>query len=201
MDPRQSRTRAPLYLAGWLLLCAAGMAGAEDPVRAAGASRPEQLHPVFHIVKSDSRNEVHYAGALGHDCRFAADPVRVFWLRRADPQRPPRPLNWTEETFAYGVRLLQAEPGRVSFAIAADDTRTVELEALRSAEGCHLRARLRILGDWAEPLYAYVTIIDSSLPWPTVAHVDLHGRRVDGRPLCERLRELRAPGAPCSPAR
>jgi len=70
-----------------------------------------ELIPLFHIAKSDSRNEVHYAASLGPDCRFAADPVRVFWLRRADPGRPPRPLDWTEETFAYGVRLLQADPG------------------------------------------------------------------------------------------
>lgn len=176
----------------WLWILALG---------AAGAPGAEELVPLFHIAKSDSRNEVHYAGALGRDCRFAAEPVRVFWLRRADPQRPPRPLDWTEERFAYGVRLLQAEPGRVSFAIAADDTRPVLLEAFRAGEACRLRARMRILGDWAEPTHAYITIVESSLPWPKVEHVDLHGRREDGRPLCERLRELRAPGAPCGPAR
>jgi len=173
----------------WILgLYAAHAAGAE-PI------------PFFHIAKSDSRNEVHYAAALGDDCRFAADPVRVFWLRRGDPQRGPRPLDWTEETFAYGVRLLQAEPERISFALAADDTRPVTLEAYRAAGGCRLRARLRILGDWAEPLRAYITIVESNLPWPKVTHIDLQGRREDGTPLCERLHALRTPGAPCGAAR
>ena len=73
-----------------LLLCAAGDTGAADPAGPDARAGDALLYSLFHIVKSDSYNEVHYAGALGHDCRFAADPVRVFWLRRTEPQRPPR---------------------------------------------------------------------------------------------------------------
>jgi Domain of unknown function (DUF4833) len=201
MESRQSRSCARLRLLGALSLCAAGMACADEPIRAGGAPRADLLYPVFHIAKSDSYNEVHYAGALGPDCRFAAEPVRVFWLRRTEPQRAPKPLDWMEETFVYGVRLLQVDVGRVTFAIAADQTRPVLLEAIRATDGCHLRARLRILGDWAEPSRAYVTMIDSDLPLPKVSNIELHGRREDGRPLCERLTELRTPGAPCGPVR
>jgi hypothetical protein len=177
------------------------MACADDAFPPGGAPRADLLYPLFHIDKNDSYNEVHYAAALGPDCRFAAEPVRVFWLRRTEPQRAPKPLTWLEETFVYGVRLLQVGAERVTFALAADDTRSVLLEAFRSAGGCRLKSRLRILGDWAEPSRAYVTIVDSTLPMPKISNIELHGRGEDGRPLCERLTALRAPGAPCNAMR
>jgi hypothetical protein len=201
MEPvrRRARVNFPLIVALWLY--AAGVACADEPARTGGGPRAEQLYPLFHIAKSNSYNEVHYAGVLNPDCRFAADPVRVFWRRRIDLQRGTWPLDWTEENFAYGVRLLQTEPQRISFTLAADDTRPVQLEAYRSQGGCRLRARLRILGDWAEPSSAHITIVESVLPWPKVTHVDLHGRREDGTPLCERMQTLRTPGAPCGATR
>jgi len=160
---------------------------------AAARADGELLLPVFHIAKSDSRNEVHYRGALGPDCRFAHDPIRVSWL---DPSTPPRPLSWIEEQLVYGVRVTEASAERVTFTVAADDTRPVTVEARRSKAGCRLRARIRVLGEWAEPGYAFVDIVGSSFI-PEVTYVDLHARRDDGAAACERIVALRAPGVAC----
>jgi Domain of unknown function (DUF4833) len=65
----------------------------------------EFVFPVFHISKSDSRNEVRYRGVVGPDCRFAENPIRVTWF---DPEEPPRPLTWLEEQLVYGVRVRES---------------------------------------------------------------------------------------------
>jgi len=167
---------------------------------AAALADGEIVLPVFHISKSDSRNEVHYGGALRPDCRFAADPIRVAWRRRADPAQPPRALSWLEDQLVYGVRIAESSEARVTFTVAADDTRPVTVEALRSAAGCRVTARVRTLGEWAAPLHAFVDITGTSFI-PEVSHVDLHARRGDGAATCERIVALRAPGVPCPPAR
>jgi hypothetical protein len=153
----------------------------------------EIVLPVFHIAKSDSRNEVHYRGVLGPDCRFAQQPIRVTWF---DPDAPPRALNWLEDQLAYGVRVRESKPEQVTFTIAADDTRPVTVEAKRSAKGCGVRTRVRILGEWAEPRHAFVGIVGNTII-PEVSHVDLHARREDGTAACERIAALRAPGVAC----
>jgi hypothetical protein len=160
---------------------------------AAALAGGEIVFPVFHISKSDSRNEVHYRGVVGPDCRFAEDPIRVTWL---DPTAPPRALTWLEEQLVYGVRVKELRGERVTFTVAADDTRPVTVEAMRSATGCRVRARIRILGEWAEPSYAFVDIVGESVI-PEVSHVDLYARRHDGAAACERVVALRAPGVAC----
>jgi hypothetical protein len=134
---------------------------------------------------------------LGPDCRFAPQPIRVTWF---DPPGPPRPLSWIEDQLVYGVRIRESSPERVTFTITADDTRPVTVEAKRSAKGCSLRARIRILGEWAEPRHAFVDIVGKSVI-PEVSHVDLHARREDGTATCERIAALRAPGVACPRAR
>jgi hypothetical protein len=159
----------------------------------------DPLVPLFHIAKSDTRNEIHYAARVDADCRLAADAVQVFWLRRGDAARPPRPLDWLEDALVYGVRVIEASAGRIVFTLAADDTRPVRLEAQRGRAGCSVQARLRVLGAWAEPVRAFVEIREAGKLIPEVSHVDLHARREDGRPVCERLSRLRGAGAPCPP--
>jgi hypothetical protein len=160
---------------------------------AAALADGEIAFPVFRIAKSDSRNEVRYRGVVGPDCRFAEDPIRVTWF---DPEEPPRALTLIEDQLLYGVRVRESDGARVTFTVAADDTRPVTVEATRSAKGCRVRARIRILGEWAEPGYAFVDIVGKSVI-PEVSHVDLHARRDDGAATCERIVALRAPGVAC----
>ncbi|MEW6690862.1 MAG: DUF4833 domain-containing protein [Pseudomonadota bacterium] len=176
---------------GVLALAAALAAWGGEPADAAA-------FPIFHVTKSDSRNEVHYATVLGADCRFAADAVRVTWFR---PGEAPRPLTWIEELLVYGVRLTEAGANRIMFTLAADDTRPVVAEALNAGGGCRVRARVRINGQWAEPAYAHVRVSGGGALFPDIAHVDLHARTEGGSPVCERLRALRTPGVPCPAAR
>jgi hypothetical protein len=162
---------------------------------AGGGGEPaDSTFPVFRITKSDTRNEVHYRTVLGPDCRFAADPVRVLWLR---PGEAPRPLRWIEDVLVYGVRLTQAGARRLTFTLAADDTRPVLVEASDAGTGCRVRVRVRINGAWAEPARAHVRITGGGALFPDVAHVDLHARDENGAAVCERVSALRSPGVPC----
>jgi hypothetical protein len=165
------------------------------PSRLIGAD--EVLRPLFFIAKSDSRNEVHYAVAMDAHCRLAADPVRAYWLRRGDSAQPPRPLSFLEQTLVYGVRASRSQAHRVEFSLAADHTRPIVVETSLEQTGCQLNARVKILGEWAAPRFAYVEIIDGRPIIPDVKHVELHALSADGRALCERIKALRMTGNPC----
>jgi hypothetical protein len=96
------------------------------------------------------------------------------------------------------VRISRLESNRVTFTIAADDTRPVAVETSGSNGNCDVRAQLRMLGEWVVPKWAHVEIIDSRPFIPEISHVDLHAVSADGTTVCERLVTLRTAGTRCN---
>jgi hypothetical protein len=109
----------------------------------AAASAP--VHSIFHIAKSENRNQVHYAARVDERCRpVGASPVYAYWRMREHGPRATEPLLDREQP-GYGLQPQQLVERngrggsvRVRLRVWPDHPLTIEL--FPAANGCAARA-------------------------------------------------------------
>jgi Domain of unknown function (DUF4833) len=168
------------------------------PAVAAGAllAGPVQGDPegrdvasVFHVAKSENRNQVHYGVHLDASCApVGPEPVFAYWRMLEHGPSATEPL-LPREVGAYGLseqRVLDRsnDGGRLSLRLRALPARTVVVQTARRGEGCVATATAVIGG-----VQANLDSVFVQLKWPFgVAHLVLSGHALaDGRPVREVL--------------
>ena len=157
------------------------------------------VFPLFHIGKNTNENRVVYSAQLTETCKFDdKTPIAVYWERLEKGPDVTRDLKWIEEKFAYGVDILERTERSVTFTIAADDTRPVQVEIQPAEDTCIVEATTKILERWVAPRFAFVKLKERKVMFPKVYHVDLHGiDPVTREAVCERVVESGKLGYPC----
>jgi hypothetical protein len=159
------------------------------PLSAAGALPSAPVESVFHIAKSENRNQVHYAVSVDQRCRPRGNaPIRGYWREYEEGPDVIETLREHQQR-AYGL----SKPGAVTFgdyggdiriSLRALPERTLLVTTFREGGGCRARAFTRINGQPAllKSIYVEIGLLFS------VDHIMLHGLRVsDGAPVQERI--------------
>ena len=131
-----------------------------------GGVRADPLSPdppsVFHLRKSQNRNEVHYALHLAADCApDGAAPVVPYWRMLEEGPDAVEPLLGREHR-AYGLAsqiVARADDGWiVTMRLRALSGRAIRVEVTRGNRGCQTRTSLFIAGGWATFEDAFVQL-------------------------------------------
>lgn len=141
---------------------------ADSPAPAASIALPRALpsafvQSVFHIEKSENKNQVHYAVKVDERCRPAGKrPLYGYWRDFEDGPRAVSQL-LDHELPAYGVswpRSIQLEDdgGRVRIALRGFPDRLLTVETFRRGDACGARALTTIAGQPAMLTSIYVEI-------------------------------------------
>jgi len=148
---------------------------------------------VFHIEKSENRNQVHYAVRVDEACRpVGRQPIYGYWRELERGPSIVSPLLERERP-AYGLAEprhieRQASGGRVQLSLRALPARPVMVELFRTGASCGARAIVAIRKQAAMLTSVYV---DVGLLF-SVNHVVVRGLRFDdGTPIEERLHQTR----------
>jgi len=177
-------------LASFLVLCALALSAVLAPAVDAVQFGPNDVRSVFHIEKSENRNQVHYGIRLDASCVPLGDaPVFVYWRAL---QRDPRATSdlSTFERRAYGIasqRVIgrRSESGAVMISLRATPTRAIMVRSRRGPGGCVADARAHIGGTSAVLDVIYVDVGTFG-----VRYVELRGLRAnDRRRVQERLED------------
>jgi hypothetical protein len=147
------------------------------------------LSSVFHVAKSENRNQVHYGVRLDASCAPAGNaPMTAYWRMLERGPLATEPL-LDREVGAYGFAeqtvVERADAGgRVRVRLRALPSRPITVETGRRDDGCVAAATTTIGGRPATLESVFV-----KLRWPFgVDHLVLVGRSVaDGRTLQERV--------------
>jgi hypothetical protein len=174
-----------LTRAASLAVLAALLMGAESaPVRLPNAS----IKSVFHIEKSENRNQVHYAVTVDTRCRpHGKTPVSGYWREYEEGPQVVEALRDHQQR-AYGVTppsaiTLSSDGGEVRLAMRALPDRTLLIATFRDGAACRARAYAKIKG---QP--AVLTSIFVEVGFLTADYVILRGIRVsDGAAVQERV--------------
>lgn len=170
-----------------MVLLVVGVAGA------ANAPMPGARPPasVFHIAKSENRNQVHYGVRVDEDCRpVGATPVYGYWRDfEVGPNAKSQLLD--REQPAYGLtrpRFVEQrdEGGTVSIGLRGFPDRSIRIETFREGSGCRARALTKIGGQVAvlNTIYVELGLLFS------IDFVIVRGLRLpDGRPIQEKVDE------------
>lgn len=173
-----------------------GVAFAQGGARraaASAASSPAGRPPasVFHIAKSENRNQVHYGVRVDDDCRpVGATPVYGYW-RDFEVGPSARSELLDREQPAYGLtrpRFVEHrdEGGTVSIGLRGFPDRSIRVETFREGESCRARALTKIGGQVAVLNHIYVEL---GLLF-SIDYVIVRGLRLpDGRPIQEKVDE------------
>jgi hypothetical protein len=156
---------------------------------AAGDAASHDVASVFHVAKSENRNEVHYGMHLDDRCAPAGDaPIFAYWRMFERGPRETEPL-LAREFPAYGVqeqRVLErtATGGRTSIKLRALSGKAIVVESFSRGDACTATASTSIAGAQAVLERVYATV-----RWPFgVSSIVVSGRAVDGgRELRETL--------------
>jgi hypothetical protein len=147
----QIRSRALLVVCLLSQLAAPLLAApaASAPVTNANANTPGAVwgtvQSVFHISKSENRNEVHYAVRVDAACHpLGQQPVFGYWRDFEKGPRAVSPL-LSHEQPAYGLTPPRAVEqtsagGRVRISLRAFPERALSIETQRQGAGCQARA-------------------------------------------------------------
>ncbi len=186
MQPRSPLTSFCVALAYALLVCAA------TPLLADKKPAPAALlGSVFHISKSENKNEVHYAVQIDTLCRpFGERPVYGYWREFEEGPRTVAPL-LHHELPAYGLnppRSIERSEngGRVMLSLRGFPERVLTVETYHDASGCHARALTTILKQPAvlDSIYVKIGFLFS------VDYAIVRGQRLaDGSPVQEKIDE------------
>jgi hypothetical protein len=173
---------------GWALVVlgwSAAVASAEPRVLPSAA-----LDSVFHIAKSENRNQVHYAVSVDERCRPRGDkPVRGYWREYEEGPRVTDSLQDHQQR-AYGVSKPKVsrddEGGDVRLSLRALPDRLLRIAVFRDGEHCRARAFARIKGQPAilKSIYVELGFLYS------IDYILLRGVRVsDGAAVQERIED------------
>lgn len=162
---------------------------------AQGASADtERVRSVFHIEKSENRNEVHYDVRVDGDCRpLQSEPVIGYWREREQGPNVILPLTFFERR-AYGVHpdsvavRWAADGGTVEFALRPLPRRRIAIRTFKRRGHCRARAWALIDGQLAQLDSVFVQV-----GFLTAEHIVLRGSDRRGRPLRERIAPTRKP--------
>jgi hypothetical protein len=173
----------------WLALAAGaafvppGLAQAEPPTR--------DVQSVFHVAKSENRNQVHYGIRLDAACDPAGpEPVYAYWRMLERGPGATEPL-LSREVGAYGLaeqRVVRrgVGVGQVVLRLRALPSRLITVATTLRDGRCEAVASTVIGGTSAS-----LDGVFAQLRWPFgVAYLELSGRALaDGRELRERVSE------------
>jgi len=183
---------ASIALAAWPLSAAPAAELSSAVVDAAHAQLPiAPVTSVFHIEKSENKNQVHYAVQVDEACRpLGAQPVYGYWR---ELERGPAAVSQLleHEQPAYGLRSPRqvqraASGGLVRVSLRAFPDRPLDIELLRTARGCGARAILTIGG---QPAMLSSIYVDIGFLF-SVNYALLRGTRAsDGRAVQEKIHE------------
>ena len=149
---------------GRLVLAAAVMVGAQVPATASAGFR--RLRSIFHIEKSENRNQVHYDLRVDAQCRPAPKdqvPLVAYWQMREEGPNASEPLTSLEQR-AYGIEedsievTRSTEGGRVRFALRAMPDRPLSIAIHREGQRCRAHAYTQIDGKKAKLASVYVEV-------------------------------------------
>jgi Domain of unknown function (DUF4833) len=157
------------------------------------AKLPAQaVQSVFHIAKSENKNQVHYAVQVDADCRPTGKrPVYGFWRDLELGQRAVSSLLKHEQP-AYGlgeprfVRVHETGGGEVRVSLRGFPDRPLTVETFKVGKGCGARALTTIQGQVAMLTSIYVEIGFLC----SVDYAIVRGLRVsDGSPVQEKVHD------------
>ncbi len=149
------------------------------------------VESVFHVAKSENKNQVHYAVSVDAQCRPLGDkPVRGYWREYEEGPRVVDSLRDFQQR-AYGVSAPRAitrdaQGGDVRLSMRALPDRPLRIATFREGERCRARAFARIKGQPAvlTSIYVEVGFLFS------VDYLMLRGVRVsDGASIQERIED------------
>jgi len=159
---------------------------ASDDARLPSAS----VDSVFHIEKSENRNQVHYAIKVDAQCRPQGQkPLRGYWREYEEGPRVVDSLRDHQQR-AYGLNAprsiaLDAQGGDVRLSMRALPDRLLRIATFRENDRCRARAFTPIQG---QP--AILTSIYVKVGFLSIDYLVLRGTRVaDGAPLQERIED------------
>ena len=146
---------------------------------------------VFHVAKSENRNQVHYGVHLDAACApSGAMPAFAYWRMFEHGPLATEPL-LDREVGAYGFadqRVTERGPdgGRIALRLRALPSRPIMVWTGHRDDSCEATATT-----WIGGAPAVLESVFVQLRWPFgVARLVLSGRRLaDGRPLQETLSE------------
>jgi hypothetical protein len=159
------------------------------PLAAASVLPSAPVTSIFHIAKSENRNQVHYAVSVDERCRPRGNaPLRGYWRELEEGPDVIEALKEHQHR-AYGLTKPTAITfgdygGDIRISLRALPERTLLITTFREGDGCRARAFTRIDGQPAllTSIYVEIGFLYS------VDHIILHGLRVaDGTPIQERI--------------
>lgn len=160
-----------------------------SPLAAANVLPSASTSSVFHIAKSENRNQVHYAVSVDERCRPRGHaPVRGYWREYEEGPDVIEALRDHQQR-AYGLSKPRAVTygdygGDVSISLRALPERTLLITTFREGDGCSARAFTRIQG---QPALLKSIFVEIGFLY-SVDFIVLHGLRVsDGTPVQERI--------------
>jgi hypothetical protein len=161
------------------------------PAEGAGPLPTAPLDSVFHIEKSENRNQVHYGVKVDPACRpVGAQPVYGYWRDLEKGPSVTSPL-LSHEQVAYGLHeprsiQLNREGGRIRLSLRGFPERTVFIDTLRQSGSCVARAQTTIAGQLAvlQSIYVKIGFLFS------IDYAMVRGLRVsDRRPVQEKMHD------------
>ena len=200
LTPRRPYALGPsCALAGIAL--AAWAASAARPLAAAPSTQPSSsvaarlpvapVGSVFHIEKSENKNQVHYAVQVDAACRpQTTSPIYGYWR---DLEHGPGAVSelLDHEQPAYGLRaprLVQRNDsgGVIRVSLRAFPDRPLSIELFRTTTGCGARTLVTIRG---QPAILSAIYVDIGFLF-SVNYALLRGIRVsDGQPVQEKIHD------------
>lgn len=181
-----------------LVVCALSLAGpvapgaAQSETTAATVSSAHRVRSVFHIDKSENRNQVHYDIRVDARCRPVRDePVVAYWREREQGPNVVLPLTFFERR-AYGVKgssvevTWQTGGGTVRFALRPLPERPIAIRTFKRDGRCMARAWTRIGGEFSrlDSVFVQVGFLGAD-------YVELHGQDRLGNRRRQRLHAAR----------
>lgn len=173
-----------------LALAAAALVAAVAVDASAVQFGPNDVPSIFHIEKSENRNQVHYGVRLDANCLpVGSAPAFAYW--RTLVYTPPGMSELTTlERRAYGIasqRLLgrRAQSGAVLITLRAMPDRAIMVRSHRGPQGCTADARATIGGT-----SSVLRVIYADIGTFGIRSVELRGERTaDHRRVIERIEQ------------
>ena len=135
------------------------------------------VQSVFHISKSQNRNQVHYNVKVNsQNCLpIRSNPVNAIWHMRERGRNEREQLNGVEQPL-YGIGRQTVSGNRVTFSVRGVDDKPIELITSESNGECNAKAYTRINGKKRQLSSGHV-----QLSWTGLAVKYLELRASDGK--------------------